>query len=70
MLPQDEQPTIATVTDLAKLQGQPFFANAQVGDKVLIYSRAGKVILYRPGENKIIELAPINISTTTPQTSP
>jgi LytR cell envelope-related transcriptional attenuator len=60
VLPQNEQPTVATVTDLDKLQGQPFFANAQVGDKVLIYSQAGKAILYRPGENKIIELAPLN----------
>lgn len=66
VLPQNEQPTIATVTDLAKLQGQPFFANAQVGDKVLIYSQAGKAILYRPSENKIIELAPLNIATSSP----
>src|SRR5947209_3689804 len=34
VLPADEPPTVATVTDLAKLQGQPFFANAAVGDKV------------------------------------
>lgn len=60
VLPQDESPTIATVTDLEKLKSQPFFANAQIGDKVLIYARAQKAILYRPDQNKIIELAPLN----------
>lgn len=61
VLPTDETPTIATVTDLEKLKDQPFFTNAQVGDKVLIYTNAKKAILYRPSENKVIELAPLNI---------
>lgn len=71
-LPKDEEPTIATVSDLSKLQGQPFFANAQIGDKVLIYQIAGKAILFRASDNKIIELAPINKSgqTGTPTTTP
>ncbi len=56
-----EQPTIATVTDLAPLKDQPFFANAQVGDKVLIYSQAKKAILYRPSTNKIVEIAPVDL---------
>jgi hypothetical protein len=64
ILPSDEQPTIATVTDLAKLQGQPFFANAQVGDKVLIYQNAAKAILYRPSTNQVIELAPLNLGSS------
>lgn len=29
MLPKDEQPTVATVTDASKLKDQPFFANAK-----------------------------------------
>lgn len=63
LLPKDEQPTIATVSDLEKLKDQPFFANAELGDKVLIFTKAKKAILYRPGERKVIELAPLNVGS-------
>lgn len=59
VLPAEEQPTIATVTDLSKLQSQPFFKNANVGDKVLIYNTAKKAILFRPTESRVIEYAPL-----------
>ncbi len=61
LLPANENPTVATVTDPAPLSNQPFFANAKTGDKVLIYTSAKKAILYSPDENKIVEVAPINI---------
>jgi hypothetical protein len=63
VLPTDEQPTIATVSDLEKLKGQEFFAHAETGDKVLLYSKARKAILYSPSRNKIVEMAPINLPT-------
>lgn len=59
VLPSNEQPTIATVTDLGALKDQLFFAQAHIGDKVLIYSVAKKAILYNPSENRIIEVAPL-----------
>ena len=61
VLPEGEAPTIATVTDPERLKDQPFFANAKTGDKVLIYTNARKAILYSPDQNKIVEVAPINI---------
>lgn len=60
-VPSDEDPTIASVVDASKLSGQAFFANAQNGDKVIMYAQAKKAILYRPSTDKIIEVAPINI---------
>lgn len=61
VLPENEQPTVATVTDPSKLEGQAFFTSAQTGDKVLIYATAKKAILYRPSQNKIIEVAPVKL---------
>ncbi len=61
LLPQGENPTIATVSNIDVLRNQPFFANAKNGDSVLIYVKARKAILYDETNNKIIEVAPINI---------
>lgn len=58
-LPDGEQPTVATVSDPAKLKDQAFFAKAQMGDKVLIYTKAKKAYLYRPSKDLLIEVAPI-----------
>lgn len=70
-VPADELPTVATVSDPEKLKNNAFFAMAVVGDKVLIYTQAKKAILYRPGENKVIEVAPLSIgsSSATPVTA-
>lgn len=62
VLPPNETPTIATVSDPEALQSQPFFAEANKGDKVLIYTDAKKAILYDPEIDKIISVAPLTIS--------
>lgn len=75
ILPTDEEPTIASITDKDKLKSQPFFINAANGDKMLLYMKAKKAILYRPSSNQIVEVAPMSInenasaSATTTQTT-
>lgn len=71
VLPTNEEPTVASVTDPEKLKGQDFFVNAKVGDKVLIYQNNRKAILYSPTINKIIEVSPISMTqnNTNTQTS-
>lgn len=66
-LPTGEEPTVATITDITKLQDQPFFAKAKNWDKVLIYTQARKAILYDPNAKKIIDVAPINIGSPSAQ---
>ncbi len=59
LLPSDETPTLATVSDMHALEGQEFFKKAQEGDKVLMYLRSRRAIIYRPSIDKIIEVGPI-----------
>ena len=69
VLPSNEEPTLATVSDPEQLKKYPFFVNAQKGDKVLIYSINKKAILYRPDGDKIVEIAPIITSSPTASTT-
>ncbi len=62
MVLPDEQPTVATVTDPAQLKDQPFFKDAKVGDKVLIFTGANEAVLYDPVAKKILETAPLNVA--------
>ncbi len=64
LLPTSEDPVIATIDDLEKVKDQPFFKNAQNGDKVLAYVQLKKAYLYRPSIKQIIEVGPIVITTT------
>ncbi|MDR2336991.1 MAG: hypothetical protein LBE03_02720 [Candidatus Nomurabacteria bacterium] len=58
----DEDATIATVEDAEKLKAQAFFAKAENGDKVLIFTENKKAVVYRPSTNIIINSGPIVIS--------
>jgi len=51
-----EKPEIATVTDVTQLKNQTIFKNAQNGDKVLIFTKSKRAIVYRPSENIIVEV--------------
>ena len=66
-LPSHELPTVMTVTDSDRLKNVNFFTNALVGHKLLIYEKAHKAILFDPLQNVIIEVAPYNLPTVTPE---
>lgn len=64
LLPTDETPTLAKVSDLSALEGQVFFKNASLGNIVLMYPQSLRAILYDPIKNKIIEVGPITTTST------
>ncbi len=66
-LPKGEIPTLATVTNKDRLDQQAFFQKAENGDKMLIYSQSGIVILYRPSLRKVIDMSRVVIEKAQPQ---
>jgi hypothetical protein len=50
----DPNPAILTVIDKEKVD-QPFLEDSKEGDKILLYYKSAKAVLYRPIEDKIIK---------------
>lgn len=66
VLPAGENPLIFDIQNAASLaQSQPFFANAVDGDKLLLYPRAGRSILYSPSRNIVVNVG--NLSVQSPE---
>ncbi len=64
ILPEGEIPQVATIDDAVSLsKTQPFFTGSQNGDKILVYTGAKKVIVYRQSERKIVNVGPIVTET-------
>ena len=59
----DETPTIATVEDKEKLKDQPFFKDAENGDRILIFTQAKKAVIYREKDNRLINVGPIAVTS-------
>jgi hypothetical protein len=69
-LPQDEEPTVASISDKDKLKDNAFFSKAENGDKVLIYAGAKRAYLYRPSTGRIVDIVTINIEGQSQQSTP
>ena len=64
VLPEDEKPTVATISDIDTLVStQPFFQGAANGDKVLVYSKANKAIIYSPDRDVVVNVGNIQVDT-------
>lgn len=62
-LPQGEEPTIATVNNADAVKAQPFFAKAQNGHRVILFTNARLAILFDEKANKLINVGTINVGT-------
>ena len=70
MLPANEKPVVATVTDITKLPKEAFFEDAKDGDKILMYKKSKKAILYRPTTSQVIAVATLDFENEVPTTTP
>lgn len=60
VLPDDEEPIIATVTDAEALKEESeFYALAKNDDVVVIYVRAKKAFLFDPFSNRVLNVGPV-----------
>lgn len=59
ILPTDDQPTVAEVTDPTLLKDHPFLAKAKKGDFIIVYPKAQKAYLYDPIAHKIIDVGSV-----------
>ena len=55
----------ATVADKYQLPQDPFFAQAEDGDKIIILTDKQKAILYRPSINKVIDISSVELDAPT-----
>lgn len=63
ILPEGQEPIIATVKDVDALAAQqPFFRDAENGDMILIYKE--KAIIYSTKKNKLVNVGPVFANNT------
>lgn len=63
LLPGDESPGLVTVVDKSKIVDIPFLQHsAENGDKLLVYTKARKAILYRPSIDRVVDVGPVSIA--------
>jgi len=61
------------VQDAEQIRSQPFFAKAQNGQRVILYTNARIAILFDEKANKIINVGAVNVGTpsaTIPEVTP
>ena len=64
IVPTGEEPTVAAIKDKTKLSQQEFFKDAQNGDYLIVYSKAGLALIYRESVDKLVNAGPINANAS------
>ena len=63
LIPKDEKPSIASVSSKDQLPDQAFFRNAEIGDKLIVFTKSKKAILYRPSLDRIVEVTSVDFNS-------
>jgi len=65
VLPDNESPAELTIVDKTKIKTQ-FLKKSENGDRVLIYQKHQRVIIYRPSIDRIVDVGVVQIDDVTP----
>lgn len=63
LLPEGEDPALVSVVDASKLTSVYLKENAKTGDKVLLYQKKRKIIIYRPSIDRIVDVGVLELDT-------
>ncbi len=69
VLPSGEDPVVATITDVTKLNKNEFYKDAKNGDRVVVFANAEKAYIYRPDTKTIVNVGAFKIDKTKQQQS-
>ena len=64
ILPTGEEPSIAIVSNVELFRKQTAIQNIEKGDQILIYAKAGKMILYSKKRDRIIDVQPLSVGAS------
>lgn len=70
ILPSDETPALLTVVDAGKLSSEFLRAKAKNDDRILIYQKNQRVIIYRPSIDRIVDVGPVIIDNVESKDKP
>jgi hypothetical protein len=66
MLPTDDEPVIYNIEDPELLKGQQkFFENSNKGDKLIVYPKTGKAVIYSPERDIVVNVGPVTFDQNT-----
>lgn len=62
IVPVGEQPVLSEVTNAENLRTySSFFSDVQNGDQILIYQKRGQAFIYRPAEDKLVNVGQVSL---------
>lgn len=73
ILPADVKPRVAEMVNPEAFKDDPFWSQAAVGDKILIYPYQGEIvraIIWRPSEGKIVDVGLVSITPGASSSTP
>lgn len=59
----NEKSSLLTISDKTKLSNQVLAASVKNGDQLLVYEKAKQIIVYRPSNQKVVNMLSIQNST-------